>query len=111
MMPLSKKAQDRRLQCYGHAMRRGACDTLRRIVKMEVPREKGSGKPKCRRMNVVKEDLGERAALGADDIFDGSRWANSDVGKDAEKKRKRRNFHLYQSCNLCACVSFCGQKL
>ena len=73
VVEVSKKAQERRLQWYGHVMRREENHVLRRVSEMEVPGRRGRGRPKRRWMDVVNEDLREKR-LAEDDALDRTRW-------------------------------------
>ena len=60
----SKKLQEKRLQWYGHVMRREEEYVGRRVIEMEVQGTRNRGKPKRRFMDSVKEDLKEKGLTG-----------------------------------------------
>ncbi|XP_066965444.1 uncharacterized protein [Macrobrachium rosenbergii] len=73
VVELSKKAQERRLQWYGHVMRRDETYVGRRVMEMELPGRRARGTPKRRCMDVVREDLRDKQ-LSEDDVFDRTKW-------------------------------------
>ena len=73
VVEMSKKAQERRLQWYGHVMRREETHVVRRVFDMEVPGRRGRGRPKRRWMDGIKEDLRVKG-LSKDDAYDRTRW-------------------------------------
>ena len=73
VVEMSKKAQERRLQWYGHVLRREETHVARRVLEMEIPGRRGRGRPKRRWMDVVNEDLREKR-LTEEDALDRSRW-------------------------------------
>ncbi|XP_066974261.1 uncharacterized protein [Macrobrachium rosenbergii] len=73
VVELSKKAQERGLQWYGHVMRRDETYVGRRVMQMEVPGGRARGRPKRRWTDVVREDLRDEQ-LSENDAFDRARW-------------------------------------
>ena len=73
VVEMSKKVQERRLQWYGHVMRREETHVVRRVFEMEVPGRRGRGRPKRRWMDGIKEDLRVKG-LSEDDAYDRTRW-------------------------------------
>ena len=70
---ISKKVQERRLQWYGHVMRRDEDYVGRRVLEMEVQGRRRPGRPRRRWMDSVKEDLSERGLTG-EEVYDRKRW-------------------------------------
>ena len=68
-----KKVQERRLQWYGHVMRREADYVGKRVMGMAVEGTRGRGRPRRRWMDNVNEDLTEKGLTG-DEVRDRSRW-------------------------------------
>ena len=69
----SKKLQEKRLQWYGHVMRREEEYVGRRVIEMEVQGTRNRGKPKRRFMDSVKEDLKEKGLTG-EEVQDRREW-------------------------------------
>ncbi len=61
---ISKKVQERRLQWYGHVMRREENYVGRRTMSMEVEGTRGRGRPRRRWMDSVREDLRAKQLVG-----------------------------------------------
>ncbi|XP_066943497.1 uncharacterized protein [Macrobrachium rosenbergii] len=72
VIELSRKTKERRLQWYGHVMRRDETYIGRRVMQMEVLGGIARGRPKQRWMDVVRENLRDKQ-LSEDDMFDGAR--------------------------------------
>ena len=70
---IAKKVQERRLQWYGHVMRREEDYIGKRVMAMEVQGRRGRGRPRRRWMDSVNEDLREKGLTG-DEVHDRSRW-------------------------------------
>ncbi|XP_066941353.1 uncharacterized protein [Macrobrachium rosenbergii] len=93
VVELSKTARERRLQWYGHVMRRDETYVGRRVVQMEAPGGGARGRLKRRWVDVVKR-RSARHSLSEDDVFDRARWRKAvgnvdphiEVGKEAEKE-------------------------
>ena len=66
MKEISKKVQERRLQWYGHVMRKDEDYVEKRFMEMEVPGRRERGRPKRRWLDSVKVDLKE--------FHDRARW-------------------------------------
>ena len=67
MGEITKKVQERRLEWYGHVMRRNEHYVGRRAMEMKRRR------PKRRRLDKVKEDIKEKG-LSADEVYDRATW-------------------------------------
>jgi len=52
------KIQERRLQWYGHVVRRTNGYVVRRVMTIEVKGKRGRGRPGRKWMDMVKNDLG-----------------------------------------------------
>ena len=59
---LGMKMREGRLRWYGHVMRRDEEYLGRKMMEMELPGKRKSGRPKKRFLDVVKEDMGEVVA-------------------------------------------------
>ena len=70
---MSKKVQERRLQWYGHVMRRDETYVGRRMMELEVQGRRGRGRPKRRWMDCMREDMREKQ-LAEEDVHDRTRW-------------------------------------
>ena len=70
---VTKKMQERRLQWYGHVMRREEESVCRRVMNMEVPGKRKRGRPRKRWKDTIKEDMLEKN-VQVDDTQDRSRW-------------------------------------
>ena len=57
---LSKKMQERRLNWHGHVLRRDDYYIGRRVMTIEVPGQRGRGRPKTRWKDRLKEDMQEK---------------------------------------------------
>ena len=57
---ISKKMQERRLNWYGHVMRRDDNYVGRRVLAMEVPGKRKRGGPKLRWKDRIKADMIEK---------------------------------------------------
>ena len=78
---VTKKMQERRLQWYGHVMRREEESVLRRVMNMEVPGKRKRGRPRKRWKDTIKEDMLEKN-VQVDDTQDRSRWRRLTRSKD-----------------------------
>ena len=56
---LGMKMREGRLRWYGHVMRRDQEYVGRKMIKMELPGKRRSGRPKKRFLDTVKEDMGK----------------------------------------------------
>ena len=63
---LGMKMREGRLRWYGHVMRRDQEYVGRKMMKMELPGKRKTGKPKRRFVDVVKEDMREVGAKETD---------------------------------------------
>ena len=63
---LGMKMREGRLRWYGHVMKRDQDYVGRKMMEMEVPGKRGSGRPKRRFLDVVKENMGEVGAKETD---------------------------------------------
>ena len=70
---ISKKIQERRLQWYGHVMRREDDYVGKRVMGMEIEGRRGRGRPKRRWMDSVRADLTEKGLEG-DEYEDRAEW-------------------------------------
>ena len=70
---ISKKIQERRLQWYGHVMRREENYVGRRVMELEPEGRRGRGRPKRRWMDSVRADLAEKGLEG-DEYGDRKEW-------------------------------------
>ena len=70
---LSKKMQERRLQWFGHVMRRDDEHVGKKVMDMHVVGQRRVGRPKLRWKDRLKEDLKEKG-LTENDTQDRRRW-------------------------------------
>lgn len=70
---ISKKIQERRLQWYGHLLRRPNDYVVRRVMAMEVDGKRGRGRPRRKWMEGIKNDLREKGLTG-DECQDKALW-------------------------------------
>ena len=63
------------MRSYGHVMRRNQEYIGRRIMEIELPGERKTGRPKRRFLDVVKKDMGEVGAMEKD-IENRTFWRN-----------------------------------
>ena len=70
---LGMKMKEGRLRWYGHVMRRDQEYVGRKIMEMELPGKRKTGKPKRRFLDVVKEDM-EEVGEKETDIEDRKMW-------------------------------------
>ena len=63
---LGIKMRDGRLRWYGHVMSRNEEYVGRKIMEMELPGKRKTGRPKRRLLDVVKEDMGKVSARETD---------------------------------------------
>ena len=70
---LGMKMKEGRLRWYGHVMRRDQEYVGRKIMEMELPRKRKTGRPKRRFLDVVKEDM-EEVGVKETDIEDRKMW-------------------------------------
>ena len=73
MTEISKKVQERRLQQYGHMMRKDEDYVGKKAMEMEVPGRRNRGIPKRRWLDSVKVDLKEKGLEG-NEFHDRVRW-------------------------------------
>ena len=73
MVEVSKKIQQRRLQWFGHVMRREEDHVCRRVMDMEVDGRRRRGRPKFRWKDNVSNDMREKS-LREQDAQDRRRW-------------------------------------
>ena len=80
----SKKLQERRLQWYGHVMRRGEGHVLREMMNLQVSGKRPRGRPRRWWKDCIADDLRENQ-LRPDDARDRIEW-----------RRRVRNSDPYQ---------------
>ena len=68
MAKFSEKVQERRLQWYGHVMRREGEYVGKRVMRMEVEGMRGRGRPKRRWLDSVRADLREKGLEGNENV-------------------------------------------
>ena len=61
---ISKKAQESRLKWYGHALKREEGYVVKRLMVMDVPRNRRRGRPKKMWLDNIRNDLSERELSG-----------------------------------------------
>ena len=71
---LSKKVQERRLQWYGHVMRKDEDYVGKRVMEMEVPGRRNGRRPKRKWLDSVKVDVKEKGLEG-NEFHDRARWS------------------------------------
>ena len=67
------KVHESRLTCYEHTLRREDENVGKRVVAMNVPRKRRSGRPKRRWLDSIRNDLSERE-LSREDAQDRAKW-------------------------------------
>ena len=70
---ITKKVQERRLNWYGHVMRREEHYVGRRAMEMKVQTRRKRGRPKRRWLDKIKDDIKEKG-LSADHVYDSATW-------------------------------------
>ena len=70
---MSKKVQESRLKWYGHVLRREDEYVDKRVMVMEVPGKRNTGRPKRRWLDSIMNDLSERE-LSGEDAQDRAKW-------------------------------------
>ena len=70
---LSKKVQERRLQWYGHVMRREEECVGRRVMALQADGDRRRGRPKWRWMDNITGDMRQNG-LTMEDARDRARW-------------------------------------
>jgi len=70
---ISKKIQERRLQWYGHVIRRTNYYIVRRLMATEVEGKRGRGRPRRKLIDRVKNDIGEKG-LSGEEVQDRALW-------------------------------------
>uniref|UniRef100_A0A8D8WHQ5 Uncharacterized protein n=1 Tax=Cacopsylla melanoneura TaxID=428564 RepID=A0A8D8WHQ5_9HEMI len=70
---VTKKIQERRLQWYGHVMRRDEDYVGRKVRRIEVEGRRGRGRPKKKWEHCVNSDLNEKGLTG-DEVHDRAKW-------------------------------------
>ncbi|KAL1457186.1 hypothetical protein WDU94_001844 [Cyamophila willieti] len=70
---VTKKIQERRLQWYGHVMRRDEDYVGKRVGGMEVEGRRARGRPKKRWENCIKKDLNDKG-LNGDEFQNRAMW-------------------------------------
>ena len=80
-MEISKKVQEKRLQWYGHVMRREDNYVGKRVIDMEVEGRRRRGRPRRRWKDCVEGDLREKGLVG-DEYEDRGQWKRSVKNSD-----------------------------
>ena len=70
---ISKKVQESRLKWYRHVLRREDEYLGKRVMPMEVPRNRRRGRPKRRWMDSIRNNLSKRG-LSREDAQDRAKW-------------------------------------
>ncbi|KAK3894199.1 hypothetical protein Pcinc_002033 [Petrolisthes cinctipes] len=73
VIEISKKVQERRLQWYGHVMRREENNIAKKVMNIEVEGRRKRGRPRRRWKDCVDEDLKEKNLTG-DEYGDRGQW-------------------------------------
>ena len=73
VVEVSRKIQERRLQWYGHVMRREDDYVGRRVASIQVEGRRARGRPKRRWNDCIVEDLREKS-LQQEDVMDRREW-------------------------------------
>ena len=73
VVEVSRKIQEKRLQWYGHVMRRGDDYVGRRVASIQVEGRRARGRPKRRWNDCIVEDLREKS-LQQEDVMDRREW-------------------------------------
>ena len=85
VVEVSKKIQQRRLQWFGHVMRREDDHVCRRVMDMEVDGRRRRGRPKFRWKDKVTNDMREKG-LREQDAQDRGRWRRLVRNRDPIEK-------------------------
>ena len=85
---ISKKVQERRLQRYGHVMRKDEDYVGQKVMDMEVPGKRNRGRPKRRWLDSVKVDLKEKGLEG-NEFHDRARWRRLIINVNPAKRREK----------------------
>ena len=94
---VSKKITERRLNWYGHVMRRDNEHILRKVLRADIPGKRKRGRPKTRWKDACHRDL-KSTGLRAGEETDRAMWrrkitiipATLHDGKSQRKRRRRR---------------------
>ena len=78
---VSRKVQEKRLQWYGHIMRRDGDYVGRRVMEMEVPGRRRRGRPKLRWRECIDGDLREKS-LNPNDVHNRAEWRRLSKNSD-----------------------------
>ena len=70
---VSRKIQEKRLNWFGHVMRKDQEYVGRRLLEMEVPGRRRRGRPKKRWMECITADMEEKD-LAVEDVEDRGHW-------------------------------------
>ena len=70
---IRSKIQERRLNWYGHVMRREGEYVGRRVMAMKIPGHRSRGRPKFRWKDRLKEDMREKN-LSVHQVGDREEW-------------------------------------
>ena len=69
----SKHITERRLNCYGHVMRRDGEHILRRVLRADIPGKRKRGRPKTRWKDACQRDL-KSTEMRAGEETDRAMW-------------------------------------
>ena len=78
---ISRKVQEKRLQWFGHVMRRDEDYVGRRMMEMEVPGRRKRGRPKLRWRECIDGDMREKN-LNLDDVHNRAEWRRLSKNSD-----------------------------
>ena len=104
----SKKITERRLNWYGHVMRRDGEHILRKVSRADIPGKRKRGRPKTRWKDACQRDL-KSTGLRAGEETDRAMWRRPVIpatlhdGKSQRKRRRRIRRYLH-SMTLSMCT-------
>ena len=102
----SKKTTERRLNWYGHVMRRDGEHILRRVLRADIPGKRKRGRSKTRWKDACQRDL-KSTELRAGEGTDRAMWRRKIISytgdpiHDGKSQRKRRRRRLCPSTFVC----------
>ena len=71
--PISNKVKESRLRWYGHVKRREAEHPIRKVLDMDLPGRRRTGRPKLRWIDCVKRDM-SAVGMNENDTLDRRKW-------------------------------------